>query len=814
MSLHTLDEVRARLPAVLARCIAAARSSVPAGPDGPAQPSVVQALVVATGAGKSHTSIHVAADAHKNGQGICIAFPSRELRNEMAAKWSDRSRAQGSELGSPFVVRSVAEKCGVGNRFNHLIAAGYAEGRDPEDSLHGAVCPDGRACGYRRHLKRIAAAAKKKKPLLCTHAWLLSPLAQDLLSEHGYKVIVDEAHTLVEQEEIRVETLQPYRGVGRTTWDDWSAPCRPLASMLIDVLVRHAADGRAAALALRAEARRDERHWRPTPFPIADIDVGGWLLQRVDREALRRAVSEAAAVEEAAPPPLLVDPVHSAWMPRIAMHLDALLDGRLPVDVGGALTARVEIRTTDDGDLDASAYLMWTRWSDRLPDYPLVLMDATGRLSEPSLRAAYPMRELEFHELDVRWPGMENGLHLLWVPTKSLRTANLRGRNKKLSRRGRGAVRHALLVAIRKATELLGRPPAVGFIAAQYVVRTVLDIPIARGDDQGDKLVQSLLAKGRIKCFKTAYFGNLRGTNDLERCDLVILFGDPVANLANINDVASVLGVSARDLLWSTTAQEALQALGRGRPLDVCPDAPLVLVRFGRYADFDSLDEETIDRAAEPAASMQWERLAQLPAHRPRSEDRQDVDAFVAELLQVGPASPLVARAVLMALARVASDEDLAVMPVRVVALLEQQGIGEPSEFLSRTGGREVFREVAEGIGATARPVKLTPGRGRPTNVWCLDQTTSWFADHVPDDLLGGAEELAQRLLQRWRGISPRSEYQESSATHFAGKIIGDEHPGPVEDGGEADARSTGDRAPSLAPCPVAPAARRATEQE
>lgn len=748
MSLHSLSEVRGLLPEALDACISKASADA------------IHVVVAAAGAGKTTAAMSVAAKAHANGQGVCIAFPSRGLRDEMAEAWSARNREKDWALGSPTVVRSVAEKCGVGERFNHLIAAGYAERRDPEDSLHAVVCIDGKDCNYRGHLEEIAAAAEAKRPLLCTHAWLSSPLAQELLTEYGYVVLVDEAHKLIEQDVIDVPKLRPYLGGAATAWDTWAEPCGLLASVLIEVMKQHAEDGRAAATAQRAKRRAADKPWHPRPFAVADVDLTSWLLPRVDQDEFNNAVTTAAAVQDPPPTPPRGDEIDDAWLPSIAAHLAALLDGRAPAEAGAALTARLTVRNGEDDALEATSSLVWTRWGHRLPHYRLVLMDATGHLSERAVRAAYPDREVHFHEFLVCMPGPSEGLYAVWLPTKSLRAVNLRNRHGKLSRRGQGAARQVLLAAIRAAHDRIGGPLRVGFIGPQYVAGAIKSVPLAAGKADSEKFVESLIKTGQIESFRAGYFGNLRGTNQMEDCNVLVLFGDPIPNLANTTDEAAVLGVCHNGLLTDLMLQEAQQALGRGRPLDVSLASALLLLRAGRFADYErplDLDDPV---AAEPGASIQWERHDDLPGHRPRSEDRKHVEGFVAELLEVGPASPLIARSVLAALAGAATEQHHKGIPMCVCALLAARDSGTKNTFLEVESGREVFREAAQGLGAAGQALKLTPGRGRPTVVWALalEDCAAWSAAYLPNDLTGGVADLAEKLLQRWRVIPRRTE--------------------------------------------------------
>lgn len=756
---HTLDAARKVLPRVLGACIEEATRDT------------IQFFVSPAGAGKTYAAMQVCTDAQKRGQGVCMAFPSRLLRDEVAAAWTSRSRDCNWGLGDPFVVMSVAEKCGIGERFNTLVAAGYTEHR--AESLHGAVCTDGPDCRYRHHVGAIATAVKSHRPLLCTHAWLVSPLAQELLSEYGYVVIVDEAHELIRQDKIRPATLQPYLGTGDTEWDDWAAPSGLLAALLIAAIKANAAAGRKEALAQHAAAQAGGRHWRPRPFALADADLESWLLTRTDSTKLSEAVEMAAEVLAPPPPPVsFVDPVHDAWLPRVAVHLRGLLEGKEPEEVGAALTSRVETRVAADGSLQTASYIVWTRWGSLLGAYPLVLMDATGRLSAAAVRAAYPEREVKLHEVRVRMPGGAAGLHAFAVPTTSLRTVNIRSRSGRLSRRGQGAVRHVLLKALRVASPLLARPPRVGFIGPQYVVRSLDSVPLERSKPRGTKLVEHLVDTGQIESLQCEYFGNLRGTNRLEGCDLLVLFGDPIPNLADVADAAAVLGVSDLGLLREIASQEAIQAVGRGRPLQTSPNRPLVLFRAGRGQEGDA-GEEHGARAAERDRStqIQWRPVAAEP-HRPRSEQRLHVDELAAELLQVGPASPLIARTVLDALSSCASEEDWSVMPEAVVALIAERDAGVSNTSLGQKRGPGVFQEAAEQMGAAATAVKLTPGRGRSTLVWSIsaEECSTWATECASDGLHVGARDLAERLLRRWRGISPGSVYQESFDTHFEEK--------------------------------------------
>lgn len=710
-----LAEARTRLGVVLAE--AAAR----------AEAGDMILIAASLGLGKTTAALQLAGNAPRDGdRRYALALPTRELRDEKVGQWQGLGLEQ-----APCVVRSAAELCPFGKRIPELLEAGYAEG-GANGSLHSAVCLHGKTCRYVEQVRDVLIGAKRGAPLVATHAWALSPWGAELLSSHGYTLIVDEAHALVEQREVRAAFLNSYLGMGDTAWDLWASPSSELARLLLTRLQDRAVTARQAAQRALDAAGLAERTWRPAPYPrsapfFATPGAEG-LLASGGSEVLLPAVNKAAAVES--PPPVSRE-IRWAWLPHLARTMKPRLLDKPPAEAGGELTVRTRVQL-EAGGVHASSWLFWSRWNSKLPGCPVLLLDATADLEVDSLRAAYPERNIELQSVEVPAPGVQDGLVAIHRQHKSLGTINLLNSEGRLSLRGTQSFAKELEAAVERAAALLGRPVRVG-IVARKAVTTELGRAVRPPSSPPSHSVltrEALLAEveqstaprpGRLReverrlreadsleALEAVHFHALRGTNSLVGCDLVFVFGDPSANMANANDEAAVLGLDPDTYRADRLLAELVQAIGRGRPILVTPERPLMVVLVGR-------------------ATPTWGTWAVEPVetHRTRSTMRTSFDAYIADLLRhVGVASPTILRRTLEMHLSLMEDETLPKLPMHARELLDalEDGIALPWLDPSNRHGRRIFTNAASAPTARKARLKLTQGRGRPETIWVTEE--------------------------------------------------------------------------------------------
>ena len=328
----------------------------------------------------------------------------------------------------------------------------------------------------------------------------------------------------------------------------------------------------------------------------------------------------------------------------------------------------------------------------------MMLLDATAALTEPSLRAVMPGREIQLFSANLALPGPDDGLHTFWIHQRSLARSKLFDEDGVLTERGGGSVRNVLATAINAARPHLPPGPSLAITAPRPLVvnketrqRTSSDIV---------RLAREAGALGEIQ---TAYHFGLRGTNELAEPNLFINVGDPIKNLGVCDEEARLFGLRPESHAANTAMSEQIQTLHRSRALRVTPDRPQVVVHAGRMG-MQGFNAKTIE----------------IGSHRGRSPERLALERVARDLLSAGGATAFWIALDYLSLIKEQAQGDTRMDDAHRFLIAAQAAGSMPTENTLRTIWRKL---CSQGLGLHEWSLRRAAGAGRPRIVWAADQT-------------------------------------------------------------------------------------------
>lgn len=269
----------------------------------------------------------------------------------------------------------------------------------------------------------------------------------------------------------------------------------------------------------------------------------------------------------------------------------------------------------------------------RLPDCPVVMLDATGEITLEEWKAAYPDRDVVVRRMRVQGTAPALALHLA---TKQFRRSRIWQRDgsmtEKTAARLRSGITRTVLEARRKVPSRPGERPVMGVLLYKGLWDLITGATPPRSPaEQIVAGIKSLTDDLNVNVL-WGYFGKHdRGTNEFENVAAFLTMGDPLENLGHVELQAGLLGLDSekvgRNRMEATLVQAIFRARHTRRGGDERP--PVVLVHVGeRPPDIDGLD---------------WDRELLIEHKRPNTSGKlalaYAVVEYVAEQLDdvVGP---------------------------------------------------------------------------------------------------------------------------------------------------------------------------------
>lgn len=230
----------------------------------------------------------------------------------------------------------------------------------------------------------------------------------------------------------------------------------------------------------------------------------------------------------------------------------------------------------------------------KLPNCPVVILDATGSQTLAEWKAAYPDRKVVIRTLEVQGAGPATAVHM---ESPSFSRRGLIGAD--------GGLRLDAVPKIEKVLEALaertrrhhprfaGSPPTrLGVLTHKPVADALLGMLQTPPGQRAHELVRRLEERGFE--FKNehgdptiGWFGRHdRGTNAYRRVDGLIVIGDPVGNFGDIEQDAMLLDLDPGEISSARTAATCRQAIARARHIRRGADDRAVLIFAGRREPF------------------------------------------------------------------------------------------------------------------------------------------------------------------------------------------------------------------------------------
>jgi len=230
----------------------------------------------------------------------------------------------------------------------------------------------------------------------------------------------------------------------------------------------------------------------------------------------------------------------------------------------------------------------------RLPDCPVVILDATGSQTLAEWRAAYPDRKVVIRTLEVQGSGPATAIHM---ESPSFSRKGLIGPD--------GGIRIDAVPKVERVLEALaertraqnpefsGDPPTrLGVLTHKPIADALLGNLQTPPGKRAHEIVARLMGRGFV--FENAHgdptigwFGRHdRGTNAYRMVHGLVVIGDPVGNFGDIEQDAMLLGLEASDISSARTAATCRQAIARARHIRRGEEDRAVLIFAGRREPF------------------------------------------------------------------------------------------------------------------------------------------------------------------------------------------------------------------------------------
>ena len=227
-----------------------------------------------------------------------------------------------------------------------------------------------------------------------------------------------------------------------------------------------------------------------------------------------------------------------------------------------------------------------------------VILDATGADLLGPITAAHPGREVRLFEVAVPDAPSVSRVHL---SSRSLtKTKMFEGRSgARLSATGVATIIRVIRAALRRAEDAGARQPRVGIVshmAVASIIDDCLSLLLGTATDGAARRrvaaagAEMLLAElerlnrnGRLGRIDVLHFGNQKGSNKLEAVDLLLVIGDPWADIDAAREDASALGLDPDQYITALMNAETTQALGRARAVRRTEGSPVLLAFAGMH---------------------------------------------------------------------------------------------------------------------------------------------------------------------------------------------------------------------------------------
>lgn len=243
----------------------------------------------------------------------------------------------------------------------------------------------------------------------------------------------------------------------------------------------------------------------------------------------------------------------------------------------------------------------------KLPDCPVVVLDATGDLVLSRWRDAYPDRDVRIVPLRVAGPQPLSAVHLR---SKMLSRRRLAGPDGRLSVAGALRVRAAVFRAAAAARAACFDGAAASREIGVLVYKSVHDVATGArpAETAGEHRIRGLDAE--IRQFGLTpvwgYFGaHDRATNLFEHVDALCVVGDPVANLGAMSMQAKALDTDADEMGRALAQATLIQAVFRARHTRRPESAPVALFYAGATPPDVAGIEWTVEPLHEPGRRYQ-----------------------------------------------------------------------------------------------------------------------------------------------------------------------------------------------------------------
>lgn len=245
------------------------------------------------------------------------------------------------------------------------------------------------------------------------------------------------------------------------------------------------------------------------------------------------------------------------------------------------------IRLGTDG-----SWSLEVRRIQRLPEAPVVVLDATGHLTIDEWRAAYPDRTVIMRSLEVQGAAPERAIH---IDSGSFSRRKIVG--------GDGQVTPAAASIVCKALDRLatetrlakvreeGQPPlTLGVLTHMPICKAIGAIGADPAPPGAVALVKGIEAIERRGCTfdgddgaRFGWFGRHdRGTNAFEGVDGFAVLGDPWGDIGALVLDAAMLDLEPDDITRARAAATCQQAIARARHIRRDGDDRVVLLFAGR----------------------------------------------------------------------------------------------------------------------------------------------------------------------------------------------------------------------------------------
>lgn len=238
----------------------------------------------------------------------------------------------------------------------------------------------------------------------------------------------------------------------------------------------------------------------------------------------------------------------------------------------------------------------------RLPDCPVVVLDATGDLVLSRWRDAYPERDVRLVPLRVAGPPPMQAIHLR---SKMLSRGRVNGPDGRLTVAGAMRLRSAVLRAAGAARGAAFGDGVASREIGVLVYKSVHDVATGAREPQcyAEHRIRGLDAELREMGLVPVwgYFGaHDRSTNQFERVGALCVVGDPVANIGAMGMQAEALGADADEMGRALAQATLIQAVFRARHTRRPESAPVVVVYAGAVAPDVAGMDWTVEPLYEP----------------------------------------------------------------------------------------------------------------------------------------------------------------------------------------------------------------------